>query len=134
MYGHRLRQARLSQSLSLQQVAEKAKISTATLSRIETDKQTLDVGMMLQLARILKVRPADLVDDSEPRSEREEIVHRLSHLDSKSRSEVWQQLAIHRRTEKRTRPQSEFSMDVEELLAQIDFLRAEIESVKRRIR
>lgn len=135
MYGSRLRDARLSQRLSLQEVAEQAGISTATLSRIETAKQALDVDTMIQLARILRVRPADLVDDSDPRSTREELVQRLRALDPKTRSEMWQELAAVRRSEKEKRRHADLlSIEIEELLSQIDFLRAEVEAVKRRIR
>lgn len=135
MYGHKLRTARLAQDMSLQQVAEKAKISTATLSRIETAKQTLDVGTLLVLAKILKLRPSDIVDDAEPRAERDDLVQKLVQLDPRTRTEVWQLLAARRRGEKqRGRQAGDVALEVEELLSQIDFLRAEIESVKRHIR
>jgi len=59
--GNRLRQARTARQLSLNDVAGRAKISVATLSRIERDKQGIDLGLFLTLSRILKAPPHDLV-------------------------------------------------------------------------
>ena len=59
--GNRLRQARTARQLSLNDVAGRAKISVATLSRIERDKQGIDLGLFLTLSRILKAPPHDLL-------------------------------------------------------------------------
>ena len=71
MIGENIRQARLAQDWSLADVAKKAKISVATLSRIETDKQTLELGLFLTLARILDRTPQDLLgSDGAPEGNR----------------------------------------------------------------
>lgn len=136
MVGQKLRALRQAQSLSLQQVAEKARISAATLSRIENDKQALDVTLMLSLSKILKCRASELVDDGEPRDEREALVKKLASLDSKTRATIWTDLAAQakaRRAATRNKVRT-MAAEVEELLAQIDFIRSELESVRRRIK
>ena len=136
MVGRKLRTLRQAQSLSLQQVAEKANISAATLSRIENDKQALDVTLMLTLSKILKCRAGDLVDDGDPRDEREAIVKKLASLDSKTRTTIWTDLAAQakaRRAATKTKVRA-MASEVEELLAQIDFVRSELESVRKRIK
>lgn len=137
MVGRRLRTLRQAQSLSLQQVAEKANISAATLSRIENDKQALDVTLMLLLSKILKCRPADLVDDGDGRDDREVLVKKLAALDAKTRTGIWNELAANARSARRANSRSKSAAmvaEVEELLAQMDFIRAEIESVRKRLR
>src|SRR2546423_3585082 len=62
MIGERLREARDMRGMSLMDVAGKAHISAATLSRIENNKQGLDFGLFLVLAKILARAPAELVE------------------------------------------------------------------------
>ena len=47
--------------LSLNDVASQAGISAATLSRIETEKQNVDVGLLVSLSGILGIEPATLL-------------------------------------------------------------------------
>ena len=134
MIGEKLRLARHERELSLQEVAAKAKISAATLSRIENGKQAVDVEMVVLISRILKVNPADLFD-SESRDGVDPLASRLATLDSKSRARVWTELAANTRKQAaRKKSVRDVSMKVEELLAQIDFMRAEIEAVRKRMR
>ena len=60
--GAGLRSARLSRRLSLNDVASQAGISTATLSRIETEKQNVGVALLVALSGILGIAPATLLD------------------------------------------------------------------------
>ncbi|HEY0590931.1 MAG TPA: helix-turn-helix transcriptional regulator, partial [Thermoanaerobaculia bacterium] len=62
--GDRLREARRQRRLSLQQVAQSAGISAATLSRIETSKQSLDIQLLLRVAETLGAAPADVLSRS----------------------------------------------------------------------
>src|SRR5688500_1780966 len=61
MIGERIRETRLAQDRSLADVAAKAQISVATLSRIETDKQSLDLGLFLSIAQVLHVSAQQLL-------------------------------------------------------------------------
>lgn len=135
MVGTRLREVRQSQRLSLTTVANKAKISAATLSRIETSKQAIDVGLFLSLARILKVSPRDLIGEDGDEVD-DPLIGRLAALDSGQRAKFWRELAAARRTQRAGRrgDTRNLSSEVEELLAQIDFMREEIESVRIRLK
>lgn len=137
MVGGRIRELRQSQGRSLADVAGKARISVATLSRIENDKQSVDLGIFITLAKVLEVSAADLLQDADEREPgTNPLAHQISSLETKKRAELWRELAMARRTSKRSRTStaSEISHQVEELLAQMDFLREELETVRKRIK
>lgn len=137
MVGGRIRELRQSQGRSLADVAGKASISVATLSRIENDKQSVDLAIFLTLARVLDVSAAALLQDEEERqSGGNPLAQQISILETKKRAELWRDLATVRRTSKRSRASSasEISHQVEELLAQMDFLREELDTVRKRIK
>lgn len=134
--GDRLRLARKRAGMSLAEVAEKAAMSISTLSRIETGKQPVEVQTFLSLSKILDVDPAALIgttgNDDDPI---DPLLRQLRVLDRRERLRLWQQLAQASRSDGsngRARA-TELTMEVEELLAQLDLLRAEIEAVKGRL-
>lgn len=135
MVGSRLRDVRQSQHLSLTTVASKAKISAATLSRIETSKQALDVGLFLILAKVLKVSARDLIGEDENATD-DPLIGRLAALDSGQRTKFWRELTAARRTQRggRRGDMRQLLSEVEDLLAQIDFMREEMESVRIRLK
>ena len=121
--------------MSLADVAGEAHVSAATLSRVERDKQAIDVGLFLTLARVLNTTPADLLSDSEGHETDSELATRIAAMQSRDRTKLWRQLNEERR-ELRTSRRSDshtMALEVEELLAQMDFLRDEIESVRTRL-
>jgi len=61
--GQMLRQIRRDHRLSLRHVAEQAGVSVATLSRVETNKQSVDVALLLALAEVLHISAGDLLGD-----------------------------------------------------------------------
>ena len=134
MVGERIRQARVARQLSLADVAGEAHVSAATLSRVERDKQAIDVGLFLTLARVLNTTPADLLVD-EPAGEDSTLATRIAAMQARERTQLWRQLSEERR-ESRLRRHADVrgvAAEVEELLAQMDFLRAEIEAVRTRL-
>ncbi|HKO56407.1 MAG TPA: helix-turn-helix domain-containing protein [Thermoanaerobaculia bacterium] len=136
MIGERIRQARQAQQLSLAQVSSKAKISAATLSRIETEKQNIDLGLFLIIAKVLHVTPHELLGDmteAEGDGDSDPLVRRIAALDSPERTKFWRELMDARRNT-RTQKVRNVGQQVEELLAQVDFLREEILSVRSRMR
>ena len=137
MIGERLRELRQAQGRSLADVAGKAKVSVATLSRIETDKQSLELNLLVTLAKILQVSPADFLNSVTGKDEHEDpLARRIASLETKKRAELWRDLAAERRTQRaRTRPSvRDVAQQVEEVLAQVDFLREELETVRKRMR
>jgi transcriptional regulator with XRE-family HTH domain len=137
MVGENIRAARQDQHLSLTDVAGRAGISAATLSRIETNKQSLDLGIFLLLARILKRQPHELLG-AEGSDTDLPLASKIASLGSNERTRLWRDVSAARRTERGTTRRSDSSanvaMQVEELLAQIDFIREEIEVVRKRLR
>ncbi|HVR43284.1 MAG TPA: helix-turn-helix transcriptional regulator [Thermoanaerobaculia bacterium] len=121
--GDQLRQTRRLRHLSLQQVAANAGISAATLSRIETGKQSLDVALFIELARILEVPPASFFG---PESDDgvADLRQAVLALPPRMRAELWTALARHAAERGDPAPDR-----IPELLAQVDLLRAELLSM-----
>jgi transcriptional regulator with XRE-family HTH domain len=135
MVGEKLREARHAQRLSLAQVAEKAQISTATLSRIETNKQTVELGLFLTIAKILNCAPHELLGDQNPAAD--PLADRIAALPSGDRARLWRDLAAARRVERNPRRRANMvnvAQHVEELIAQIDFLREEVDIIRKRMK
>src|ERR1700757_2391520 len=121
MVGDRIREARTSRHLSLSDVATRAHISVATLSRIEREKQGVDLGLFLVLCRILKAAPHDLLD-SESSERVDPLAVRIARLQHSDRVQLWRDLADARRSDKRAIARSKMHRlgeEVEELLAQL---------------
>ena len=130
MIGDRIRQTRQARHLSLSDVAERAKISVATLSRIERDKQGLELGLFLTLCKVLKTSPRELIADGDA-DHIDPLAVRIAGLNHADRLQLWRDLAAERRGERRShlRAKNRKLVDeVEELLAQLEFVRAEMES------
>ncbi len=128
---------RHGQQRSLADVASKAKISVATLSRIENDKQSVDLGLFLLLARVLKTAPRDFLgEEGAPETEEGNgLAQRIAGLESAERTQLWREVAAERRTQRtRGARMRGVAAEIDELLAQIDFLREELESVRIRVK
>ncbi len=131
--GERLRETRQAQELSLTEIATKAGISAATLSRIETDKQGIDLGLFLTLARVLKAVPHDLLGEADAEEQSDPLVKKIVSLASADRAQMWRDLTTARR-ERRRRTRQDVPGQFEELLAQFEYIRQEIESVRANLR
>ncbi len=136
MIGPRLREARLARHLSLNAVAEKAGISVATLSRVERDQQRIDVELLLTLMRILELDAHDVLGEEAKEQERgvDPVAAKITALAPEDRTKLWRTLASSRKAQRTNAPGRAVAQQVDEFLAQIDFLRAEIESVRRKLR
>jgi len=135
MIGPRLREARLARQLSLNSVAQKADISVATLSRIERDQQRIDVELLLTLLKILKINAQDVLEEQPAEDGVDPMVSKISALPMAERTKLWRGLATSRKSGDRHGPPARaLAQQVEEFLAQIDFLRGEIESVRKKLR
>jgi len=137
MIGERIRQTRQARRLSLNDVSERAKISVATLSRIERDKQGLELGLFLLLCRVLQTSPQELLGEDDRNSNVDPLAVRIGSLNHAERLQLWQELAANRRGDRRRATHAQMhrlSDEVEELLAQMEFVRAEMEAVHSHIR
>lgn len=134
MVGNRLRIARQSRNLSLTELAESANISAATLSRIERDKQNLDLALFLTLTRILELTPHEILEDSDGDGV-DPLVRAISSMQTGERANLWRSLAAERKTHRTRKIDGRVvANEVDELLAQVDFIRGEIESVQKSLR
>jgi transcriptional regulator with XRE-family HTH domain len=134
MVGARIREARHARQLSLNAVAQKADISVATLSRIERDQQRIDVELLMTLMRILKINAQEVLDEQAPDDGVDPIVAKISALGSSERTKLWHGLTANRKSNRAALPTRAMAQQVEEFLAQIDFLRGEIEAVRKKLR
>jgi transcriptional regulator with XRE-family HTH domain len=135
MIGTRLREARLARQLSLSAVAQKADISVATLSRVERDQQRIDVELLMSLMRILKINAQDVLDEAPVDDGVDPMVAKISNLTGAERTKLWRNLTASRKTtERHGSPTRQMAQQVEEFLAQIDFLRGEMEAVRKKLR
>ena len=86
------------------------------------------------LSKILKTPPQELIgaDGTEPPSDA--LAAQISRLDARERAHLWRDLA-HRKgiSNGKTRMQ-QVALEVDELLAQLDFLRSEIENIQKRLK
>ena len=129
MIGEKIREIRQSQGRSLAEIAGKANISVATLSRIETDKQAIDVALLLGLVEILGVAAADVLGQAG--SNGDPLAHRIASLGAKQRTDLWREVAAERRTQRSRKSMAgNFAQQVEEMLAQLDFVREELEALR----
>ncbi|MBV8544618.1 MAG: helix-turn-helix transcriptional regulator [Acidobacteria bacterium] len=134
MVGNRIRVARQSRNLSLTELAGRADISAATLSRIERDKQNLDLGLFLTLTSILKLTPHEVLGDSNGEEGVDPLVRTITGMETGDRAQLWRSLAAERKAHRRKSDNKAVANEVDELLAQVDFIRGEIESVQKRLR
>ena len=137
MIGEKIRRVRQGQQRSLADVASKAKISVATLSRIENDKQSVDLVLFVLIARVLKTAPRDLLGEdgtNDGTDEGDALAQRIATLESAERTRLWRDVATERRAQRNRVRGRGVSSEIEELLAQIDFLREELESVRLRVK
>ena len=129
MIGTRIRELRTARRMSLSEVAAQASISTATLSRIETGKQNIDVGLMTMIARVLHLSPHDLLDADEESDGY--LADKIATLKAPDRARFWKDLSGSRdRNGAPARHYEDIGQEVEELLAQIDFLRGEVDRIR----
>lgn len=139
MIGERIREARLAQDRSLADLAGKLNISVATLSRIENEKQSVDMQLFLAIANVLDIPARQLLrgngeDEDGPIGP---LVRRIASLGAKERQEFWRGLAAERRATRSNKHSSDSAqtvLQVEDLIAQLDFMREELDSLRKRIK
>lgn len=126
--GETLRRLRTDRELSLAGVAQQAGISVATLSRVETNKQNLDVGLLMTLARILGVPAGEILGNGGDGNDHDALARRLGALRMPDRTKVFLQSSPKRHGQK------DLQATIEDLLSTVDILRDELEAVQRAVR
>lgn len=135
MVGNRIRAVRQSRNLSLTDLADRADISAATLSRIERDKQNLDLELFLTLSRILKMAPHELLGETDASGDSvETTVRSLGNMQPEDRARFWRSLAADRKNRTSRASLRNLTATVDELLAQIEYVRLEVEAMQKRLR
>ena len=130
--GRALRNARLAHRLPLSEVAAEARISVATLSRIENEKQSIDVGLFLRLATIVGANPVAVLSGSDEPHETPRDLARL--LAARTAAELAEIFADTTRHAHRTRPREPIALQFESVLAAVDLLIEEIRELRKRSR
>lgn len=139
--GERLRDARRTMGLSLQQVASRVGISIATLSRVENGKQAIDLDLFVQLTRLLECDLREVLQEGtelvSPAGEN--LRDCMLRLGPSKRAKLWRELAEIVREGRDGQPRRVkradlLTLEVEELLAQMDLIAAEIASIRDRMR
>jgi transcriptional regulator with XRE-family HTH domain len=125
--GVTLRRVRLERDLSLADVAGKAGISVATLSRVETDKQNVDVTLLLTLAEVLDVPGSELLGGDGDGDDPNVLARKLGRLRPSERTKVFLQSSGRRDAKA-------LAAVVDDLLTTVEVLRDELLHVQRAVR
>jgi transcriptional regulator with XRE-family HTH domain len=130
--GGALRTARTSRGMSLSDVASVAGISIATLSRIETGKQDVDVTLLQTLSRILHVAATHFFDgDGDGRLSAAALIQELALLSSAERAQV---IAAATKLARRTGSREAHESRVENLLFGLDLIEDELRALQRDVK
>jgi transcriptional regulator with XRE-family HTH domain len=123
--GSSLRGARLAQGLSLSDVAGEAGISVATLSRIETQKQNVDVSLLVEICRILGVSPATILGGNGGADHTTQgLTRELASLKADQRAQIF--AAASRQASRSKGSRERVQARIENLLATIEMIRDEL--------
>lgn len=126
--GPALRQLRTERKLALAAVASRAGISVATLSRIETNKQSIEVGLLLTLASILGVSARDLFGNDDADNDLDTLSRRIGALSRVDRTKLFLESSRSQRNAKQLAPV------IEDLVSTVEMLREELLLVQRALR
>lgn len=131
--GVALRSARVAKQMSLSDVAGQAGISVATLSRIETEKQTVTVSLLVALADIIGTTPAAILGGNGHKQAPTDLARELAALSPVERTRILVRVT---KQERRAKPRRRIALnaEIETLLAAIDLLVAQIAALRREAR
>ena len=128
--GERLRNARRSRQLSLDAVAKQIGVSVATLSRIETNKQGMDLPLFIQLARALGIDPAAVIGENGD-GDGDGLVRQLAALPADQRARIM--IAASRGATPNGK-RADLRVHLDGLLSTLDLLRDELLELQRAVR
>jgi transcriptional regulator with XRE-family HTH domain len=134
MVGKKIRELRLAQGRSLADIAKRADVSVATLSRVETGKQAIDLGFLLCVARILGAS-ADEILDGRGSGNAATLAAAIASMPATDRAGLWRAVGEARRSRRGrvSRDRSnELARELEELHAHLELLREELDAIRAR--
>lgn len=129
--GSALRAARQAGGKSLNTVASAAGISAATLSRIETEKQSVDVALLISLARILNISASDILRDEDADRDDDTLVTALAARPAEDRARIVSEAS---RRRARSGSGRDLAAQLDSLLATMDLLREELLALQKQAR
>lgn len=131
--GEALRSARIGNHLSLSDVASQAGVSVATLSRIENEKQSIDVTLLVRLSAIVGVAPATvLTPENYGHDKPTDLARELASRTPAERAQILIRATKHGRRPNRKRETVQAQID--SLLAAIDLIVEEINELQKKTR
>ncbi|HYH08653.1 MAG TPA: helix-turn-helix transcriptional regulator [Thermoanaerobaculia bacterium] len=125
--GERLRTARRNRQMSLESVAKKLGVSVATLSRIETNKQGIDLPFFVELAHVIGIEPSAFVGENGGGNGSDGLVRQLAALPPDQR------MLIMAETARDSRPsvkRGDLHRRLDGLLTTLDLIRDELLAVR----
>jgi len=129
--GNALRTARQARHLSLSDVSAKAGMSVATLSRIETGKQNVDLPLLVTLSAILGISPAALLDGNGDARGPGALAEELAMLSPSQRARV---LASALKQSRHEGTREALHARVESLVTTLDLVRDELVHLRKELR
>ena len=125
--GERLRSARRSRQMSLDVVAKKLGVSVATLSRIETNKQGIDLPFFIQLAHAIGIDPASFLGDDVMVGGNDVLIRRLAAFPPDARAQI---MIAASRDGRSNGKRGDLHRRLDALLATLDVLRDQLLEVR----
>jgi transcriptional regulator with XRE-family HTH domain len=129
--GERLRSARRSRQMSLDSVAKQLGVSVATLSRIETNKQGIDLPFFIQLADVIGVAPASFLDEDGKANGNDGLIRRLAAFPADERAQI---MIAASRDGKPNGTRVDLHRRLDTLLATLDIMRDQLLEVRLAVR
>lgn len=128
--GDRLREARRARQMPLHAVARQLGVSVATLSRIETNKQSIDLPLFVEIAHALGVDPASLIQNGWAARSGEDLARELASMQPAERAKIF---AAATRGAHRGKRKVDLQQQLDGLLSALDVLRTELVDIRRRV-
>lgn len=90
--------------------------------------------MFMILSKILKTPPQELINAESAEVPADALAAQISRLDAKERAHLWRDLANRKGPANGKTRMQQVALEVDELLAQLEFLRSEIENIQKRLK
>lgn len=117
--------------MSLHAIATKVGVSVATLSRIETNKQGIDLPFFLELAHAIGIEPAELIGENGNAGSSDALARRLAAFPPDERAQI---MAAAARDAAPNGTRSDLHRHLDALVTTLDVLRNELLEIRIAVR